>query len=124
MNHAIQMGSGAMIYICFVKIDSAVQKLIGGIRIQTHRQQGDFISLLSFFFFQNKESRVINVAFDFENFNAVSMRVYSLLDSIYSVIYYLQSKLHCTSLYLYFRDTSSQNLIAKLSDNISYMLCC
>jgi hypothetical protein len=41
------MGSGAVIYVpSFIKIDSGVQKLIGGIHTQTHRQQGDL-----FYFF-------------------------------------------------------------------------
>jgi hypothetical protein len=48
------MGSGVMIYIpSFTKIGSAIQKLRGRI----HRQHGDRISLL-LFFFQNKESRI------------------------------------------------------------------
>jgi hypothetical protein len=38
MNYAIEMGSGAMIYIpSFIKIGSAIQKLIRGIHIETHR---------------------------------------------------------------------------------------
>jgi hypothetical protein len=42
------MGSGAVIYVPrFIKIDSGIQKLIGG--IHTHRQQRDLISLLYFF---------------------------------------------------------------------------
>jgi hypothetical protein len=42
----------------FIKIGSFIQKLLGGIHIQshTHRQKGDLISLL--LFFQNKEIRV------------------------------------------------------------------
>jgi hypothetical protein len=44
------MGSGAMIYIPgFIKIDSGIQNLMGGGDSQTHRQRGDFISLLLFF---------------------------------------------------------------------------
>jgi hypothetical protein len=51
--YAIEMGSGAMIYISsFIKIGSGIQKLIG----VTHRQRGDRISLL--LFFQNRESRL------------------------------------------------------------------
>jgi hypothetical protein len=47
------MGSGAVIHVpSFIKIGSGIQKLIAGIR----RQQRDLISL---FFFQNKESRLI-----------------------------------------------------------------
>jgi hypothetical protein len=43
MKYAIEMGSGAMIYIpSFIKTGSGIQKLIGGI----HRQQCDLISLL------------------------------------------------------------------------------
>jgi hypothetical protein len=39
MNYAVEMGSGAMIYIpTFIKIGSGTQKLIGLIHIQTHRQ--------------------------------------------------------------------------------------
>jgi hypothetical protein len=36
MKYAFEMGSGAMIYIpSFIKIGSAIEKLIGGIRRQT-----------------------------------------------------------------------------------------
>jgi hypothetical protein len=46
MKHAIQMGSGAMIYIpSFIKIGSGIHMLIWG-DTQTHRQEGDCISLL------------------------------------------------------------------------------
>jgi hypothetical protein len=61
MKYSVQMGSGALIHTPnFIKIDSAVQKLIEG-ESQTHRQHGDLISLL--LFFHNKESRlkIINV---------------------------------------------------------------
>jgi hypothetical protein len=45
MKYAVEMGSGAMIYIpSFIKFGSSIQKLIGG----RHRQHGDLISLLSF----------------------------------------------------------------------------
>jgi hypothetical protein len=48
MKYAVEMGSGAVIYVpIFIKIGSGIQKLIGG--IQRHRQQGDLISLLFFF---------------------------------------------------------------------------
>jgi hypothetical protein len=52
MNYAVEMGSGAMIYEyipSFIKIGSGIQKLLGGIHKQTHRQQGDLISPLLFF---------------------------------------------------------------------------
>jgi hypothetical protein len=56
-DYAIGMGAGARIYIPgFVKIGSGVQKLFGGIYIQTHRLQDDLISLI--LFFQNKESNL------------------------------------------------------------------
>jgi hypothetical protein len=56
MKYAIEMGSGAMIYMLrFIMIGSGIQKLIGG-NSQTHRQHGDRISLLSFF--PNKEIRL------------------------------------------------------------------
>jgi hypothetical protein len=55
MNYSVEMGSGGMIYIpSFIKIGSAIQKLIGG-NTQTHRQHGDGISLL--IYFQNNERR-------------------------------------------------------------------
>jgi hypothetical protein len=55
MKYSFEMGSGAMIYIpSLIKIGSGIQKLMRGVS-QTHRQHGDFISLL--LFFQNKESR-------------------------------------------------------------------
>jgi hypothetical protein len=58
MKSAIEMSSGAMIYIpSFIKTGSAIQKLMG--RIHGHRQHGDHISLLSFF--QNKGSRLKRV---------------------------------------------------------------
>jgi hypothetical protein len=48
MKYAVQMGSGAMIYIpSFIKIGSGIHKLIVGIR--RHRQQGDLMCLLPFF---------------------------------------------------------------------------
>jgi hypothetical protein len=44
MKYAVEMGSGATIYI---KIGSGIQTLIGrGGNSQTHRQHGDLISLL------------------------------------------------------------------------------
>jgi hypothetical protein len=57
MKYAIEMGSRPMIYIpSFIKIGSGIRKLIGG-DTQTHRQHGDFISLL--LLFQNKESTML-----------------------------------------------------------------
>jgi hypothetical protein len=51
------MDSGAMIYIpTFIQTGSGVQKLIRR-DSQTHRQQGDLISLL--LFFQNEEIKLI-----------------------------------------------------------------
>jgi hypothetical protein len=56
MKYAVEMGSGAMIYIpSFIKVGSAIQMLIRR-DSQTHRQHGERISLLSPF--QNKESRL------------------------------------------------------------------
>jgi hypothetical protein len=53
MRYAVEMGSGAMIYIpSFIQIGTGIQKLIGW-DSQTHRQRGDLISLL-LFFFRNK----------------------------------------------------------------------
>jgi hypothetical protein len=49
MKYAIEMGSGAMIYIpSFITIGSGIQRLVGG-DTQTQRQHGDLISLLLFF---------------------------------------------------------------------------
>jgi hypothetical protein len=46
-NDAIEMGSGAVIYVpSFIQIGSGIQKLIGG-DTQTHRQPGDAVSLTS-----------------------------------------------------------------------------
>jgi hypothetical protein len=53
MKYTVEMGSGGMIYLpSFIKIGSGIQRLMGGI----HRQHGDHVSLLSFFF--NNESRL------------------------------------------------------------------
>jgi hypothetical protein len=47
MKYAVAMGSGAMVHIpSFIKIGSAIPKLVGG-DTQTQRQRGDSISLLS-----------------------------------------------------------------------------
>jgi hypothetical protein len=54
MKNAVEMGSGAIIYIPgFIKIGSGIQKLVGR-DTQTHRQHDDLISLP--LFFQNKKS--------------------------------------------------------------------
>jgi hypothetical protein len=46
MKYDVEMGSGDMIYIpSFIKIGSGIHKLIRG-DSQTHRQEGDLISLL------------------------------------------------------------------------------
>jgi hypothetical protein len=55
MKYAVEMSSGAMIYIpSLIRIGSGIQKLIGGIHrhkdIEIHSQHGDCIRLLSFFF--------------------------------------------------------------------------
>jgi hypothetical protein len=56
MEYAIQMASGSMIYISiFINTGSGIRKLIGG-NTQTHRQDGDLISLL--LFFQSMERRL------------------------------------------------------------------
>jgi hypothetical protein len=50
MEYTVEMGSSSMIYIpSLIKTGSVIRKLIVGGR-QTHRQQGDLISLLLFFF--------------------------------------------------------------------------
>jgi hypothetical protein len=55
MKYAVEMGSDAMTHIPnFIKIDSAIQKLMGE-DTQTHRQHGDRISLL---FFKKNGSRL------------------------------------------------------------------
>jgi hypothetical protein len=52
MKCAVVMGSGTTIYIpSFIKIGSGIQNLLGG-DTQTHRKQGDLISLLLFFLFK------------------------------------------------------------------------
>jgi hypothetical protein len=58
MKYAVEMGSGAMIYILsFIKIGAGIQKLLKGI----HRRDGDRISLLPFFF-QNKEGKMVKLS--------------------------------------------------------------
>jgi hypothetical protein len=54
MKYAVEMGSGAMIYISsFIKTGSGIQKLIGG-DTQTHRQHGE-PRKLTFIFFKIKK---------------------------------------------------------------------
>jgi hypothetical protein len=61
MKYVVEMYSGAMIYISsFIKIGSAIQKLIRGIHRQTDRQTDRReIAEAYFYFFQNKESWLI-----------------------------------------------------------------
>jgi hypothetical protein len=48
-NYAFEISTDAMIYVSgFIKIGSGIQKLIRR-DIQTHRQQGNLINLVSFF---------------------------------------------------------------------------
>jgi hypothetical protein len=57
MKQIIEMGSDAMIYTpSFIKIASSIQKFMGRGKVdsQTHREHGDFISIL--LFFHNNES--------------------------------------------------------------------
>jgi hypothetical protein len=50
MKYAVEMGTGAMIYIpSFMNTGPDIQKLLREIRTHTHRQQGDIISILTFF---------------------------------------------------------------------------
>jgi hypothetical protein len=52
MKYAVEVGSGTMIHISsFINTGSAIQKLKGD--RQTHREQGDGITLV--LFFQSKE---------------------------------------------------------------------
>jgi hypothetical protein len=54
------MGSGAMIYVSnFTEIDSGSQKFMGrGGGPQTHRQHGDFISLLLLFKYKENKLKI------------------------------------------------------------------
>jgi hypothetical protein len=57
MKYAVEMGSGAMIYIpSFIKTGSAIHNLIGGYTDTQTQTFGDRISLL--LFCQNKENRL------------------------------------------------------------------
>jgi hypothetical protein len=59
MKYAVEMGSGAMIYVpSFITIGSGIRKLMGegGGHTQPHKQDGDRTSLL--LFFENKESKL------------------------------------------------------------------
>jgi hypothetical protein len=59
MKYAVEMGSGARIYIPnFIKISSVIQKFMAG-DTQTHRHHGDLISLL-LSLFNLKENRPNN----------------------------------------------------------------
>jgi hypothetical protein len=60
MNHVVELGSGAMIYVQnFIKIGSGIQPLLGeGGDTPSHRQQCDLISLICIFL--NKERRLKN----------------------------------------------------------------
>jgi hypothetical protein len=50
MKYAVEMGSGAMIYVpSFMKIGAGVQKLMEGGDKRIHREHGDLIGRLLFF---------------------------------------------------------------------------
>jgi hypothetical protein len=52
MKHAVEIGSGAMIYILsFIKTGSSIENLIGVRNEQKHRHVSDCISLLLFFLY-------------------------------------------------------------------------
>jgi hypothetical protein len=56
MKYAVEMGCGAMIYVpSFIQFGSGIKNR-WGIHMQMQRQQGDMMSLLSFY--QNEESRL------------------------------------------------------------------
>jgi hypothetical protein len=69
MNYTTEMGSGAMTYIpSFIKNGSGLQMLLVS-DTQTHRQQGDLISLR--LFFQNKERMLkMNQCENYESFKS------------------------------------------------------
>jgi hypothetical protein len=47
---AVEVRLDAMTYIpSFIKVGSVIQKLLSGMHIETHRQQGDFTNLLLVF---------------------------------------------------------------------------
>jgi hypothetical protein len=53
MKYTVEMGSCAMIYMpSLIKIDSAIQLLMGRGDAWTHREHGNRIKLLSFSFFK------------------------------------------------------------------------
>jgi hypothetical protein len=69
MRDAIEMGSGAMIYMpSFIKTDSGIQMLMWRI----HKQHGDLISLL--LFFQTEESKLKNKATAYIGINVFKHR--------------------------------------------------
>jgi hypothetical protein len=56
MKYAVEMGSGAMIYILsFIKTSSGIRKFMGE-DTQTHRQHGNIISLLLIFKDKERET--------------------------------------------------------------------
>jgi hypothetical protein len=60
MKYGVKMGTGAMTSISsFIKIGSGIPRLIGG--IPRHRQHGDRISLLSFFFKINRLKWILRI---------------------------------------------------------------
>jgi hypothetical protein len=59
MKYAIEMGSGAMIYITgFINICSGIQKLVRGGGIDGDTQHNDFMRLLLFFFKYGKWANI------------------------------------------------------------------
>jgi hypothetical protein len=73
MNYAFETGPGALIYTpSFIMIGYAIQKLIGKIHMQTHRQEGDLTSLLSFL--QRKESKLKIKCFQNISYNSRNVK--------------------------------------------------
>jgi hypothetical protein len=86
MKYAVEMGSGAIIYIpSFVKIGSCSRKLMGRGGVHRHRQYGDLISLFSFF--ENKESMLIKINSVTQN-SAIQKLPCILSTSLSSMLYH------------------------------------
>jgi hypothetical protein len=60
MNCAVEVGPGGMIYVpSLIKSGLGVQKLMGGLSIQTQRQQGDRISLVLFLKLRKVDQKIL-----------------------------------------------------------------
>jgi hypothetical protein len=92
MKYAVEIGSGAMIYIpSFITTNSGIQNLMGegDTHTEIHRQQDDRISLLLLFL--SKESRLTKMNMSFSSEGCKQKEVRTIIESKFNMSNILSS---------------------------------